>query len=148
MKIYLDVCCLNRPFDDLGQSRIRLESEAVLSILEKCRAGQLVLIGSEMVEVELAHNPDAGKRRKAELLASVAQIRVLLSTEVLARGEDLERHGFASVDALHIACAEKAGARFLLTTDDRLIRKAQRQKNQVSVLVENPLRWIIEEMEQ
>ena len=28
--IYLDVCCLNRPFDDQTQERIRLESEAVL----------------------------------------------------------------------------------------------------------------------
>jgi len=25
MKIYLDVCCLNRPFDDQVQDRVRLE---------------------------------------------------------------------------------------------------------------------------
>ena len=31
--VYLDVCCLNRPFDDQTQDRIRLESEAVLLIL-------------------------------------------------------------------------------------------------------------------
>jgi hypothetical protein len=31
--IYLDVCCLNRPFDDQTQERIRLEAEAVLRIL-------------------------------------------------------------------------------------------------------------------
>ena len=30
MKIYLDVCCLNRPFDDQTQDRIHLESEAVV----------------------------------------------------------------------------------------------------------------------
>jgi hypothetical protein len=35
MKIYLDTCCLNRPFDDQRQARIRLESEAVTLILEK-----------------------------------------------------------------------------------------------------------------
>ncbi len=28
-KIYLDVCCLNRPFDDWTQERIRLEGEAI-----------------------------------------------------------------------------------------------------------------------
>jgi hypothetical protein len=27
MKIYLDACCLNRPFDDQSRYRIRLESE-------------------------------------------------------------------------------------------------------------------------
>ena len=35
MKIYLDVSCLNRPFDDQTQARIRLEAEAVLLILEQ-----------------------------------------------------------------------------------------------------------------
>ncbi|BAZ26615.1 hypothetical protein NIES4073_75230 [Kalymmatonema gypsitolerans NIES-4073] len=31
--IYLDVCCLNRPFNDQTQERIRLEAEAVFIIL-------------------------------------------------------------------------------------------------------------------
>jgi len=35
MKIYLATCCLNRPFDDQRQPRVRLESEAVTLILEK-----------------------------------------------------------------------------------------------------------------
>ncbi len=40
VKVYLDVCCLNRPFDDQRQSRIRLESEAVLLILARCKSGE------------------------------------------------------------------------------------------------------------
>ncbi|MDF2439948.1 MAG: hypothetical protein JWN98_932 [Abditibacteriota bacterium] len=40
MKIYLDVCCLKRPFDDQGQDRIHLESEAVLLILAHVEAGE------------------------------------------------------------------------------------------------------------
>jgi hypothetical protein len=32
--VYLDVCCLNRPFDDQTQDRIRLEAEAIVLILE------------------------------------------------------------------------------------------------------------------
>lgn len=31
MKVYLDACCLNRPFDDQTQGRIRLEAEAFCS---------------------------------------------------------------------------------------------------------------------
>ena len=31
MRIYMDVCCLGRPFDDLTQGRVYLEAEAVLS---------------------------------------------------------------------------------------------------------------------
>ena len=29
MRVYLDVCCLNRPFDDLSQKRVYAEAEAV-----------------------------------------------------------------------------------------------------------------------
>jgi len=40
MKVYLDVSCLNRPFDDQTQARIRLESEAVTIILDECEHGE------------------------------------------------------------------------------------------------------------
>ena len=29
MRLYLDSCCLNRPFDDQNQLRVRLEAEAI-----------------------------------------------------------------------------------------------------------------------
>ncbi|MFN0197095.1 MAG: PIN domain protein, partial [Planctomycetaceae bacterium] len=32
MRIYLDNCCFNRPFDDQRQIRVRLETEAKLCI--------------------------------------------------------------------------------------------------------------------
>ncbi len=35
MRIYLDNGCLNRPFDDQRQIRIRIETEAKLYIQEK-----------------------------------------------------------------------------------------------------------------
>ena len=35
MKLYLDVSCLNRPFDDQTPTRIRLESEAISVIFER-----------------------------------------------------------------------------------------------------------------
>lgn len=40
MRIYLDACCINRPFDDQIQDRIRLESEAVLLVLGHCAEGR------------------------------------------------------------------------------------------------------------
>ena len=33
-RIYLDVCCLNRPFDDQSIDRIHLESEAIAAFAE------------------------------------------------------------------------------------------------------------------
>lgn len=49
IRIYLDACCLNRPFDDQTHDRIRLEAEAVLLILSHVEAGQWQLIGSEVM---------------------------------------------------------------------------------------------------
>jgi hypothetical protein len=40
MKVYFDVSCLNRPFDDQRQLRIRLESEAITLIFDQIDAGR------------------------------------------------------------------------------------------------------------
>jgi hypothetical protein len=39
LKIYLDNCCFNRPFDDQNQVKIRLESTAKLYIQKLVRDG-------------------------------------------------------------------------------------------------------------
>lgn len=39
MRIYLDNCCFNRPYDDQSQFKIRIESEAKLAIQEKVKMG-------------------------------------------------------------------------------------------------------------
>ena len=36
----MDLCCLNRPFDDQSQARVALESQAVVLILEKIDRGE------------------------------------------------------------------------------------------------------------
>ena len=46
VRVYLDNCCFNRPFDDQRQVRIRLEAEAKLYIQEQIRGSTLELAGS------------------------------------------------------------------------------------------------------
>lgn len=55
--VYLDVCCLNRPFNDQTQDRIRLESAAVLTVLKRVGYGQLLLIGSTAIQAEIEQEP-------------------------------------------------------------------------------------------
>ena len=57
MKIYLDNCCFNRPFDDQSQLRIRLESEAKLKIQEDIRAGKFQMAWSYILDYENSKNP-------------------------------------------------------------------------------------------
>jgi hypothetical protein len=142
--VYLGACCLNRPFDDQTQERIRLESEAVLLILTRAEAGGLRWVGSEVLEYEIAQTPDPERRGRVLLLAAAAQVTVALGPAEEARGRHLEALGFRPFDALHIACAEGGRASLLLTTDDRFLRTALRSATELRTRVENPLTWLQE----
>jgi hypothetical protein len=52
MRVYLDVCSFNRPFDDQSQLRIRLEAEAKLRIQEEIRAREIELVWSYILDYE------------------------------------------------------------------------------------------------
>jgi predicted nucleic acid-binding protein len=64
--------------------------------------------------------------------------------EVEKRAIEIKRLGMKTLDALHVACAEKAKAEILLTTDDNLLSKTAKNKKVLKVKVENPLRWVME----
>lgn len=46
MRLYIDVSCFNRPFDDQGQERIRRETEAVFAVLRRIVEGTDKLVWS------------------------------------------------------------------------------------------------------
>jgi len=142
-RLYLDVCCFNRPFDDQTQARIRVKAEAVLSILERCETGVWELIISEMVETEVAQIADQERRQRIEGALLAAQANIRINDTVESRGEELQNLGFQGFDALHLACAEIAQADAFLSTDDRLLRRAARYRNALTVAVDNPAIWLI-----
>jgi len=45
---------------------------------------------------------------------------------ILERSIELEKYGLTGMDAVHIACAEKAKADFFVTCDDNLVKKLER----------------------
>jgi predicted nucleic acid-binding protein len=142
--IYLDVCCLNRPFDDQTQERIRLEAEAVRLILERCQSGEWQLLGSEVIDEELEQTPIEDRKEQMKLCVSSATIKIN-GTELLRnRAIEIVRLGFKAFDASHIAFAEAGNADVLITTDDRMLRLARRHIDLLQVRVENPLIWMME----
>lgn len=147
MLVYVDVCCLNRPFDDQSQERIRLEAEAVLLILERCQSRTWRLVGSEAVDYEIPRIPDKERRHKVFYLASVAQTKQTVTELVQGRAEEFEHLGFKALDALHLACAEAGGADVLLTTDDQFLAKARQHSEVLQVRAENPILWLMEVIE-
>lgn len=144
MKIYLDVCCLNRPFDDQAQDRVRLESEAVLSILNYSKAKGWRLLNSEVITIEISKIPDNDKRQKVAILSTMLQTYIVVDEDIERRAIGFENLNFKPFDALHIACAEKGKADILLTTDDDFLRKASQCKDTLKVRVENPVKWLME----
>lgn len=144
-EIYLDVCCLNRPYDDQMQDRIHLEAEAILLILTHVETGDYVWIGSEVLGLEINQTPDAERRARVRALTQSATKSILVNEPEVQRAQELEELGFHPMDALHLACAESGGVEIFLTTDDRLLRKASGQSAQLKIRVENPLVWIQEQ---
>lgn len=142
--IYFDVCCLYRPFDDQTQERIRLESEAVLAILFGCERGKWYLVSSEVIEYEVALAPDLEKREKVITITSLAHDKINIDAKVKKRANYLASLGFNSFDALHLACAESFFVEVLLTTDDKFLNKAIKNKSKLKVRVENPVLWLME----
>jgi predicted nucleic acid-binding protein len=144
MKIYLDVCCLNRPFDDQTQDRIHLEAEAILTILNHSRTAGWNVIGSDAIDYEISKMPDNDKRLMVQILSTIHDAHVRVDAGVERRAVELKRAGLKPMDALHVACAEKGKAEILLTTDDNLLSKALKNQRTLKVRVENPLRWVME----
>jgi len=141
MKVYMDVCCLCRPFDDRTQDRIRIETEAVLTILGRCNE-DWILVGSEAIDFELSVVMDQKKRTDAFVLASLAKEKIKIDDRIIKRASELEKLGFKTMDAAHISCAERA-ADIMFTVDDDVLRVARIKRNLISIEIENPLRWLI-----
>ena len=141
MLIYMDVCCLNRPFDDISQDRIYFEAEAVLSIIARCK-NDWKLISSNVINNELAKLPNTDKLNKVQDLYSIANEYVPLTRQAQALAKTYQYHGIKFIDSLHLAIAETALADIFLTTDDKFLRVAQTLP--LHTKASNPVTWLME----
>lgn len=142
MRIYMDVCCLNRPFDDQTQDKIRIESEAVLAILQRCVTGEWQLLSSEVLEIEIDNTPDHWKKSKVYELYKLTKEKVVLTEEIVQRAIEIQKSGIKPFDSLHLASAEYSKADIFLTTDNALLHLARRMD--LNVRAANPLNWFME----
>lgn len=146
-KIYLDACCLNRPYDDQTQPRVYLETQAIMTILSQCESGQWKLVTSSALDAELNQMPDLEKLKNVKKILSIAKIKARISLSVKNRASELQKLGFSSYDAAHIASAEISNADIFLTTDDRLLKKANKNHQLIFVKSNNPVNWLAEVMQ-
>ena len=124
MKIYLDNCMFNRPFDEQTHIRIRLETEAKLAIQEEIRRGTYQLIWSYILDYENSKNPFQERKEQIIKWKKYAITDSEENTEIIKTALLLNSKGLQKMDSLHLACAVFAKADYFLTTDDKVIKKA------------------------
>lgn len=143
MKIYLDICAIQRPLDSYTQIRIALEAEAVLGILALCDEGKLELVSSDILVYETEQNPIPTRQEHAYAVLAKAKTVIRLTDEVKIRSAELSGSGLKPLDSLHVALAESIKVDFFCTCDDRLI-KASKHMSDLQVKVVSPIELIQE----
>ena len=128
MKIYLDTCSIQRPLDTRSQIRISLEAEAILGLFEQLEAGNLDLISSEVLKFEISKNPNTTRQQLGLAVLEKAKSYIPLDKEIEDRAKAFMEQGIKPLDALHLASAEKSGADYFCTADDKFLKKARRMK--------------------
>ncbi len=142
MKIYFDVCCLNRPFDDQTQDRIHMEAEAIITILKHIESSEWSLVSSGVISYEISRTTDEERRIRLQSLLQRLSIFVPVDQQTYLRAIQIQELGIKTYDALHIACAEKGEADVMFSTDDKLVKSAKRNRDRIHVDIENPLVWL------
>jgi len=124
MKIYLDNCCFNRPYDEQVYETIRLESEAKLFVQEKIHNGSISLVWSFILDFENNANPYDNQKESIAEWKQICCENVAAEVAVLERARDVAAiYRVKPKDAIHIASAIFAHCDYFLTTDRQLLKK-------------------------
>jgi len=141
MRLYLENCCFNRPFDDQSQARVRLEAEAKLEIQQRIKDKQIELAWSYLLDYESQSNPFEERRDVVARWKKAAIVDVEETEALIRQAHEIADLGVRAKDALHIACAIAAGCDLFLTTDDLILK---RMRGYPGISVMNPTQFIVE----
>lgn len=125
MKIYMDCCCLNRPFDDQTDPIIHLEAEVIKIVIIFMWTKSFYIGIKWSLKFEIEKTPDVLRKEKLKILEQLAQEVIKINDEIETRAKYFESLGIQSFDALHLACAER-GADILITVDKAFLKKANK----------------------
>jgi predicted nucleic acid-binding protein len=137
MKIYLDNCCFNRPFDDQSNIMVRLESEAKLFVQDLILKKQLALIWSFILDYENKDNPFEERRQRIAEWKNLSCVHCVLNSNIQQQAKMLMETGLKQKDSAHIACAIDAKADYFLTTDKKILNKPI-----LNICVLNPIEFV------
>ena len=139
MTIYLDNCCLNRPYDDQAAPRVRLEAEEIELILNAVVESRINLLWSDTLDIENKENPFEERRAGIARWKDFSSAIIQDSEGVRERARAIVGNGIKPLDALHIASALAGQASHFLTVDDGILNKRERVSE---IVVASPLEFV------
>jgi len=139
LKIYLDNCCYNRPFDPPSNPTIIFESSAKMLIQTLIINHEVELVNSFVVYEEVSAITNDEKLNLIISFLDNATIYVAKDklNEILALAAEIMESGVKYMDASHTACAIIAGCHYLITTDKRLLKY---KSDKINII--NPVEFI------
>ena len=123
MRVYLDNCAYNRPFDEQQNIVIHIETMAKLVVQQMIKDGKLNLIWSDVLDYENNENPYEERRVKIAEWETYASVKVEVNETVISKTKEYVKIGLRSKDAAHIACAVYGGGDCFITVDKKILNK-------------------------
>ena len=141
MRIYLDNCCYNRPYDDKTEKRVHDEAKAIFKIINDTKKSTTdIILGSDILQTEIENIKNAAKLESVMIMyeQTVSQ-NIELTEEVEKIASIVAKSNIHQMDALHLASAIVGKVEMFLTVDDKLIKACN--KLNLNMRVINPLEF-------
>lgn len=141
MRVYLDNCCFNRPYDDQTSLKIRLETEAKLDIQQRIKSGQIKLAWSYILDYENSQNPFIERMNEINRWKHEADRYVKETPKILSTMKKTIQCGLKPIDGLHIACAHASECDSFITVDKGILNK----RDMLEIIkILNPIDFVFE----
>jgi predicted nucleic acid-binding protein len=124
MKVYLDNCAYNRPFDNQQDIVIHIETQAKLAIQQMIKDNKLELIWSDVLDYENNDNPFEERRVKIAEWKEFAADKVAMHDEIIKKARKYMETGLRQKDAAHIASALYGKSDCFITVDKKILNKS------------------------
>lgn len=139
----MDVCALNRPFDDNSNFRIRMEAQAIIFIIQRILKGTYILCNSDIVEYECSQIPMFEKMSLVKKILELSKEKITLDSNITELAKEFEASNIKPFDALHLASSIIGECDCFISTDDKFLKKAKKVTDKIKIF--NPLEFYLYE---
>ena len=141
MRVYLDNCCYNRPFDPQEQLKVHVETECKLLIQAMMKSRMIEFAWSFMLDIEVGKIRDPQRKSAVRAWKNRATVMIVPTGAIRSRAIELQGMGLKPADSIHVACAESAGCDWFFTVDRGILNKVRQLG---TMRVANPVEFVLE----